>query len=193
MTRTNKLIEAFNQLSREAQKAVDYIVNVISDYDNAVLSSEFFSNVLLIENYKYNPHPTGDLKSSTWGRKGVYVFIVSEDYILKPEEVAKYSAISGAGFWDAPLKQCLKKGDHFYQGSTIRKSLHTRLKEHYSDECDQAGIKLNNKNRIIMKDRVKVFVFPIRKELECYHFFIRLIESRLHEEYPAKSGSKKTF
>ena len=193
MASGNDDINIFNLLQEEACSAVNYIASVINEYDKAEHNSKYFSDVLLVKNYEYNPHPTGELKKATWGRKGLYVFVVTQDFELNTKEVKEYCSIAGAGFWDTPLPQSLRAGDHFYQGSTISKSLHTRIKEHYSEKSDQSAICLNNPKRIIAKDKIELYIFPIRKEFEKYPFFIRMIEAELHEKFRARTGSKRTF
>ena len=187
---TVKQLMAF--LSAEANEAVDYIESVIQDYENAPHKSEHFSDVLLIEDYVYNPNPTGQLRKSLWGRRGVYVFVVKESFHLSYEEVSEYcSQCSGAGFPDWHEKD-IEEGQHFYQGSAASKSLHSRMKDHYSEHSNIAAIQLNNPHRVIVKDKLKVFVFPVIRKLDNESFFIRMVEDRLHERFPAITGNRRT-
>ena len=183
----------FDSLQKEADIAVEYIISVIDDYENIEHNSKYFSDVLLVDRYEYKRYPSGDIKKSTWGRKGIYVFVVNQDFQLTSKEVQDYCSIYGAGFLDTPLPQELHMGDHYYQGSTISKSLHTRIKEHYSVTCDQSSICLNNPKRILVKDRLVLYLFPVRREIEKYPFFIRMIENSLHERFRARTGSSRTF
>ena len=67
------------------------------------------------------------------------------------------------------------------------------MREHYSDAKGCTGISLNHPNRIMMKDKLKVFLFPVIDELKEEPFFIGMIEAELHKRYPAVTGSRKVM
>ena len=181
----------YNLLEEEASKAVGYIISVINQMNNQIYDSEFFSDVIVLDDYEYEPNPKGQLRKSLWGRKGLYVFVLKNDVYLTYKEVSDYcSGTNGAGFykWE---EQHLVKGQHFYQGSTIN-SLLSRIREHYSENCNAAALKLNNSSRIIMKDKLRLFVFPLRRDFDKCSYFIRMIEDQLHNRVPAATGNKRT-
>ena len=174
----------------EVDLAVDYISTVIKDYENTKHVSEHFSDVLMIENYVHNPAPSGSLRKSLRGRPGVYVFIVKEAFQLSYKEVFDYSEkCHGAGF---PKYQDMsfEVGQHYYQGSALD-SLLKRMGTHYSKKSHVSALQLNNIYRIKVKNKLKVFVFPVIEELKDEPFFIKMIEARLHKRFPAFTGSNR--
>ena len=66
------------------------------------------------------------------------------------------------------------------------------MKKHYSEHSDISALQLNNPHRVIVKDKLKVFVFPVIRKLDKESFFIRMVEDRLHERFPAITGSRRT-
>lgn len=178
-------------LQNEASKAVDYIDEVIRDYDHSSHNNDIFKDILKIENYEYSSKPTGDLKKPTWGRRGVYVFVVKEDFYLSRQQVHDYcERCHGAGFRTRG-EAYLKKGKHFYQGSATSNSFHTRLKDHYSSGTEISALQLCNPYRAIVKDKLDVFVFPMVAALDCRAFFIKMIESELHRRFEPITGSTR--
>ena len=178
-------------LENEAKQANDYIDCVLNDYDHTPHFSEHFNNVLQVNNYTYARWPQGDLYKATYGQQGIYVFIVNADFQLSGKEVNDYcEKCNGAGFY-VRGKKALLKGQRFYQGSTIR-SLHCRIREHYSEYSSNSALQLNNPNRIIVKDKLTLFLFPVVPSLKRYPFFIRMIESEMHYRHKALTGNKRT-
>ena len=178
-------------LQKEASSAVDYIDFAIKDYDHVPNHNDIFKDVLRIEGYQYSSNPEGCLRESTWGRHGVYVFVVNEDFDLSGPQVSAYcDKCHGAGFKSRGAVS-LRKGQHFYQGSVTSNSFHTRLKEHYSSGTDISALQLNNRYRSIVKDKLVVFVFPMVASLEHRPFFIKMIENDLHQRFPAITGSSR--
>lgn len=183
--------ELLAALQREASCAVSFIDSTIKDYDHAPNGNDIFKDILRIENYNYSSNPEGCLRESTWGRHGVYVFVVNEDFDLSGPQVSEYcDKCHGAGFKVRGAAH-LKKGQHFYQGSATSNSFHTRLKEHYSTGTDISALQLNNKHRIIVRDKLCVFVFPMVSSLEHRPFFIKMIEDELHHRFPSITGSSR--
>lgn len=183
--------ELLDALQRKASNAVNFIDSAIKDYDHAPTGNDVFKDVLRIENYHYSSNPKGCLKESTWGRHGVYVFVVNEDFDLSGPQVSDYcDKCHGAGF-NTRGAVSLKKGQHFYQGSATSNSLHTRLKEHYSSGTDISALQLNNKYRSVVKDKLVVFLFPMVASLENRPFFIKMVEDDLHKRFPAVTGSSR--
>lgn len=178
-------------LQKEASDAVDYIDSVIKDYDHVPHQNDIFKDVLKVENYSYSSEPVGNIKKSTWGRHGVYVFVVKEDFELLGPQVSDYcDRCHGASFKVRGAAD-LKKGQHFYQGSATSNSFHTRLKEHYSSGTDISALQLNNRYRAVVKDKLVVFLFPMVPSLEHRPFFIKMVEAELHRRFPAITGSSR--
>lgn len=193
---TNRIIYLMKSLKKEINLATDYIESVIIDYNNRNQPNSYFSDVLLIEDYKHNSYPKGELRKALYGRHGLYVFVLNCDYDISWKEISEYSSsCKGAGFlnWN---KIHLEKGKVFYQGSTTNLSLLSRMGQHYSDrDASFSAMKLNHPKRIFMKDKLYVIVFPIKKELETvlsnYDFLIKQIEAEMHKRIKAYTGSKR--
>lgn len=187
-------LQLISFIYEDIDRLSEYIHNTIvseSIYDN---SNEFFSDIIKISNYDVNSNPSGDLRKSLRGRHGVYVFALNNNMIISTEETQKYNKnYSGAGF-----RYCkdynLKKGQHFYQGSATSQSLLSRINKHYSSYAQESSMKLNCDNRIFMKDKLVLYVFPIKKEferIEGHKNIIKIIEKKLHERFPAITGSNR--
>lgn len=184
--------QLMQMVQKEAQLAVDYIDAVLLDYDHTFHSCEHFSDVYMTANYVYTPNPKGDLRKATRGRHGVYVFVVNTDFVLSKQEVHDYcEKCQGAGI-NIRGERHLAKGQHFYQGSATGTSLHTRIKEHYSVHSQISALQLNNPNRIVVKDKLTLFIFPVVASLDYQSFFIRMIEEEIHNRHKAIAGSKRT-
>lgn len=177
-------------LQNEAKEAVNRIASIINDYEHEPHNNEYFKNVLLFEEADFPKNPTGELRKSVRGGRGLYVFVVKEDFSLTKEEVFNYNEkCNGAGFKKYGAAN-LHSGDHFYQGSTT-KSLQTRLRAHYSTKAAASAIQLNNPHRLVVKGKLKVFIFPMVAALEHRPFFIKMIEDELHERFPTITGSRR--
>lgn len=177
-------------LENEAQKAVDYIDEVINDYNGTAHENEYFRDVILFDDVDFPVEPRNGLRISTRGRRGIYVFIVKTDFSLTRQEVAQYNKCAGAGFSKKYGAKELKMGDHFYQGSACN-SLLVRFHQHYSIDCQASAMKLNNPNRLMVKDKLKLYIFPMVPGLEFRHFFIEMIEEILHKRFPPITGGTR--
>ena len=91
----------------EVTAAVNYIDCVINDYEGIDHQSEHFSDVLMLEDYEYDPNPTGPVRKSLRGRHGVYVFLMKNDLFLTYEQVRSYNDCKGAGFLNLSEKNLL--------------------------------------------------------------------------------------
>lgn len=173
-------------------ESAKYMESVICNYASVPHESEVFSDVLLIRDYEVNPNPTGSIRRSLRGRRGLYVFIVTKEVTLSKKEVYAYcDGYNGAGFKDQFKQIHLFPGQHFYQGSVTSQSLLSRINTHYSDKSKPAGIHLGKPERKIMRDKLELYVFPVRDILKDQDVFIKMIEAALHERKPAATGSKR--
>lgn len=179
-------------LSVEAQEATAYINSFIHDYLHVPTSSEHFSDVMMFDSFEYEPHPKGAKRKATRGRRGIYVFTVKEAFHLTKDEVYRYCNECRGALIDKKGELDLAEGQHFYQGSVIRQSFQQRMKDHYSSGSQVSSLQLNHPSRIIIKDKLRLFIFPVIKELEEHPFFIRMIEKELHNNFRPVAGSTRT-
>ena len=128
-----------------------------------------------------------------YGRWGVYVFVMKEDFVLTRDNVIKWANVKGApinNWHDYELyeNQC------FYVGSAVKPecSLYTRTKDHFLDR-EKTALRLSNDSRSIMKDKLKCLAFPIKKTYpkDQYDILLRRTEKKLHEVLKPVCGIRR--
>lgn len=128
------------------------------------------------------------------GRRGLYVFTITQDISFDSEKVRAWNGLKQAGL-KSSLKQEFHKDDCLYLGSVWGDSgsIFCRLKEHYSDKKDAKGLALNHPSRRKIRDAVQVYAFPIKKlyTREEYRIILPNIENMLHESLKPVAGMKR--
>ena len=77
-------------------------------------------------------------------------------------------------------------------GSATSNSLYTRLNQHFGAGESYSSLHLGKKNRSKLKDKVTIYVFPIKnKKINNVDILLKAIEKRLHEIYSPIAGSKR--
>ena len=125
------------------------------------------------------------------GKKGVYIFLITNPVFLDNNIVFKWNSVPGAGFklYNQPS---LVVGDCLYVGSS--ESLYGRMREHFSDNSGAASLKLSHPNRKIALDSVCVYSFALKREFAEYSsIIITQIEKRLHNSLQPKAGSSRVW
>ena len=128
-----------------------------------------------------------------YGRWGVYVFVLKEDFGLTRDDVIAWANVKGAPIinWH---DYDLKKNECFYLGSAVKSScsLFTRIKDHFLDR-NKTALNLSNESRSIMKDKLKCIAFPIKKVYpkDQYDIILRRTEHKLHEELEPVCGIRR--
>lgn len=134
------------------------------------------------------------------GRKGIYIFTVSEEITLSREMYYQYnnaqnwnSTNVGAGFNRAYYSP-ITVGTVFYLGKSSAKtgSVFQRLKVHFGDRTDSAtnGIKMRMPERSFVNGKLRVHVFLFEKGNDD-RYIIDVVEKKLHEKLrPITGGSQ---
>lgn len=126
-----------------------------------------------------------------WGEKGIYFFYINENIELSQDKVFKFNENAIGGKFKKYELQDLKDGDCLYIGSSSSNSLYTRINQHFK-EGSFGSLHLSQKDRMILKDKVKIIAFPVKyKKLEYNTILLKIIERKLHEIYIPKAGSKR--
>ena len=170
------LKELSEKFDEEAEKIQEHIINK-TDY-----ASDFFDILPTFNSLEDRPR-------KMWGKKGVYIFLITKPVSLDYKIVSKWNEVPGAGF-----KSChqpsLAVGDCLYVGSSD--SLYGRMTEHFSSDSGAASLKLSHPNRKFALDSICVYSFALKKDFVDYSsMIITQIEKRLHNSLKPKAGSSK--
>lgn len=168
-----KLSEKFDE---EADKIRDFVIN------NTDYPSDFFDILPTFTSLENRPR-------KMWGKKGVYIFLITEPISLDYNIVSKWNGISGAGFklYDQPS---LVVGDCLYVGSSD--SLYGRMTEHFSANSGAASLKLSHPDRKLALNSVCVYSFALKRDFVDYSsMIITQVEKRLHNSLQPKAGSSR--
>ncbi len=131
------------------------------------------------------------------GRKGLYIFLMTNTVHLTRKEVSNWNSRPSEAGLTSTLEQTLAEGDCLYLGSVYSKtgSLCVRLGKHFgpSQGCDPHGLALSYPTRNIVAGKVKVIVFPLKREFNQYApRVLPGIEKVLHNRLRPKAGSSRT-
>ena len=168
-----KLSETFDE---EAEKIKEYVTNK-SGY-----ASVFFDILPAFTSLEKRPR-------KMWGKKGVYIFLITKPVPLDYNIVSAWNSVSGAGF-KSYFQPSLVTGDCLYVGSSD--SLYGRMREHFSADSGAASLKLSHPNRKLAIESVGVYSFALKREFADYSsMIITQIEKRLHNSLHPKAGSSR--
>ncbi len=172
------LKKLYEHLDSEANKIATNIMN------GTTYASEVFDSPLVFETLEQRPW-------ALRGKKGIYVFMITEDIPLTTEQVRVWNSIKGAGFTDW-FQGDLHTGDCLYVGSCVSESLYVRIRQHFLDTGEATALKLGHNARNVALKAVKVYAYPMRKELaDYYRLILPAIEKRLHIALRPKAGSSR--
>lgn len=168
-----KLSEKFDE---EADKIKESVIN------NTEYTSDFFDILPTFTSLEKRPR-------KMWGKKGVYIFVITKQVSLNYNIVCKWNSVSGAGF-KSYNQQSLVVGDCLYVGSSD--SLYGRMREHFSADSGAASLKLSHPNRKLALESVCVYSFALKRDFVIYSsIIITQIEKRLHNSLQPKAGSSR--
>lgn len=133
-------------------------------------------------------------KLDLYGRRGVYVFVISSDIELHD----KFNWTRGGSALNKPTKRKLKKNDILYVGKS--KSVKARIREHLTGfESSTGSLKLNTEYRKSLLDVVEIYLFlldPIYKSTDkkkniAENIILGSVEDILHYKLEPKVGSSR--
>lgn len=171
------------------ESELNYILSCVQG--NTDIQSEFFSEpyVLFGKDFQYETGFT-ELK----GRFGIYIFYICENMSLSYDDVSNFNKINkGASFNGIWRPMNLEESTCFYVGSSVSKSLFSRLNEHFGKNSCTSSLHLNHPNRGNLNDKLKIYVFPVK--FSCYDntdIILRKIEQKLHNNLNPTNGSSRT-
>ena len=179
MLRTLESID--NALEYEVMTIVQHIKNA-NEY-----TSELFDLPIVVRDF---PSDNIGLR----GRYGIYIFCFLSDLHIDREMINKWSKpVFGIKFSNYYGEFDCNIGDCLYLGSSISKSLLTRVRQHYKEHYENAALLLNSKERNFIKPYIKCIVFPIKNDVKKYRkMIIPVIEKKLHETLKPLCGSSRT-
>ena len=128
------------------------------------------------------------------GKHGIYIIYISQNIFLDFKQVFDFNESAKGGKFKKYKEHDLKVGDCLYVGSVTSKtlSLYSRINQHFKDSDGYGSLHLLNKNRKILKDKIKIITFPIKnKKLESNEIILKEIEKKLHEMLSPQIGSKR--
>ena len=131
------------------------------------------------------------------GRKGLYIFFMTDDVHLTRQQVSTWNTKPREAGLSSTLAQDLNKGDCLYVGSAYSKtgSLSVRLGKHFgpSNGSEPHGLALNYPTRNAVSGKVRVVIFPLKREFNKYApLILPRIEKVLHNLLSPKAGSSRT-
>lgn len=169
---------------------INYIQNYLNT--NVYSNDDFFSNAFISYGKDYID---GISFKDGWGKNGIYIIFMDTDVYLDYNAVYNFNECATGG------KICLnhyeaiylKNGDCIYLGSATKESLYSRLNQHFRKSTCYSSLHLNEENRIILKDKIKIFAFPVKnKKIKHIATLLKVIEKELHEIYRPKAGGNRT-
>lgn len=173
--------EIFEKARQEGRLIADVIQN------DTTLQSDLFDPALILTPF--------DSRSLLRGRPGVYIFTMVEDVLLTRDQVQKWDELDSqtvsAGIYPWADTE-LSKGQCLYLGKS-KISLMARLGHHFGPNpgCNPIGLALNHSSRIILKDKVRVAAFPIKREFKNYApLVLDHTEAELHHILKPIAGQK---
>lgn len=178
----NLIDQVIADINCEAERIVAYIKHGLE-----WIGSDIYDVPLVIESTSL------ETIDKLYGRWGVYVFVMKEDFVLTREMVIDWAEVKGAPItnWH---EYKLAKNQCFYLGSAVANgdSLLTRIKDHFGDR-EKTALRLSNSSRIVMKDKLKCFAFPIKKiyPKDQYDIILRRTEKKLHEAFEPVCGIRR--
>ena len=177
---TNTMKELLQKLSEKFDEEADKIKEFVTN--NANYSSDFFDILPTFTSLGTRPR-------KMWGKKGVYIFLITKPVSLDYKIVSKWNEVTGAGF-KSYHQPSLAVGDCLYVGSSD--SLYGRMTEHFSPDSGAASLKLSHPNRKFALDSVCVYSFALKRDFIDYSsMIITQIEKRLHNSLKPKAGSSR--
>lgn len=194
----NKNGEAANEAIQTVKKLYEMLVleaKEIAVFDcQKKLRSDIFDAPVCYEMY-----PSKNELNSLRGKKGVYIFRIKNAQELTRDKIKEWNEEKGAIFLPiygrhASISFCAN--DVLYIGSCYSESLFTRTQAHYGYN-GKPGLQLNKAGRTILKDNVRAYAFPIKKEyLQKDTLYAKIIlpviEKELHILLHPKAGSTRT-
>ncbi|WP_029322692.1 hypothetical protein [Butyrivibrio sp. AE3004] len=206
----NDLAHIISLLNDKVKDAADYIENcydIYNENDGSISDfgeHELFSDVVVsgsfgvpIDNTNYTP------LDSIPERRGIYLFLLNDTVTLSNDKVMAWNGEiyekkkkRGADIKKQFVGSSLKVGQCFYVGSVSSKSctLRKRMKVHYAgdDKKTTYSLKLNNDDRIFIRDKLTVLLFPLKEEYEKQGaIFLPLVEKELHSRLRPAAGKSR--
>ena len=179
----SNVLELLRVLDDKLEEISRHVVSNIKE--STEFQDEMFEDPCVFSNIDDRPR-------KLWGKKGIYVFEITQDVPLTREQVRRWSEFcKGAGFNDW-FQGDLKAGDILYVGSCINESLYVRVRQHFLNETTATSLQLGNPARRMLYNSVRVYAYPIKKGYEAYYrYIIPQIEKKLHESLKPKAGSSR--
>ena len=179
----SNVIEILRTLDEKLSEICQHVVSNIKS--STEFKDEMFEGPYVFTNIDNRPR-------NLIGKKGIYVFEISQDVPLTREQVRAWSVrCKGAGFnnWD---QGDLKKGDILYVGSCVSESLYTRIRQHFLINTTVTSLQLGHSDRKMVYNSVKVYAYPIKNGYEAYYrYIIPQVEKKLHKDFEPKAGSSR--
>jgi len=173
------LVELNYIFNNEANNIINYIHNQ-QDYN-----SDIFDEPVSTDANENRP-------KSLRGQKGVYVVLFTENKHLTYEDITKWCSVKGAPFNIVWRDYAFEEAQCLYVGSCSSNSLYKRLGEHYRSDNEKYSLNINHPNRILLKDSIRILLFPLKKNLDLKEAEIRIvvtsIEKILHNRLHPLTG-----
>ena len=176
------------ELDQEINKFVKNEVKYIQNYicNKRDIESKLFSNGYIFYGIDYS----NEVFKQVRGLYGIYIIIMNENLFLDTKSVYNFNEKAKGGKFKEYRSYDLKKGTCIYLGSCTKLSLYSRLNQHFKDSECYYSLHLKNKNRIILKDKIKIVVFP--EKYSSYYandILLKKIEQELHNTLKPTNGS----
>ncbi len=176
--------ELNNEINKFVENEIEYIQNCINNIHE--VESEIFLKEYIFYGKDYQNNKS---YNQVRGEHGIYIIYMNEDLLLNYKLVYNFNENGTGGKFKEYREYNLKKGDCIYLGTCISKSLFSRLHQHFENSNCYGSLQLGNEFRKILKDKIKIFAFPIKSS--CNEILLKNIEKRLHEILNPTNGSKR--
>lgn len=127
-------------------------------------------------------------------RHGIYIFVMKNNLFISSQQMLEWNKVKSAHikFSCNPQDINAKENDCFYIGSCCKKSLETRIQDHFKAN-NASSLKLNNCKREWIKNSLMVYCFPIKSifDKEVIQMILHTIEKHLHNDLKAIAGSSR--
>lgn len=174
-------------ISDFVKNEVEYIQNYVDNKNN--IESKMFSKGYTFYGMDYQNNKG---YKQVKGKYGIYIIYLNEHLFLDRGVVFNFNESAKGGKFKEYKSYDLKDGTCIYLGSCVSKSLYSRLNQHFKDSDCFSSLHLENKNREILKDKIKIVAFPVKiSGFDCNDILLKKIEQKLHNNLKPTNGSSR--
>lgn len=177
---------------KELDKAIEEFVKNEVEYIKSYgknkndIKSKMFSKGYTLYGIDYQDKGYEQVK----GVFGIYIIYMNEEVFLDEKTVYNFNESAKGGKFKTYKSYDLKEGTCIYLGSCVSESLYSRLNQHFKDSGNCYSLHLKNKNREILKNKIRIVAFPEKSSgFYANDILLKKIEQELHNNLKPTNGS----